>query len=517
MAEKNIREQTYENFLFPGFPVIPEKTTIKRDEKSNKSIIQFYFLKIASKSIEKIHLRVDCFDENNNLITTIPDHVITISEQNDAQSLKSKNTLDIESSALISNIDFLIKKVVFSGNNKWINEDNEKGIEAEPPKPIDLPNELKDFLIKRESQNLNILTDCMFAEYKNYWRCSCKMLNEWNVKVCCSCGARIDNLRTAFSESYLSKRIQNQSEDDYNEGISYQYRNDLENLQKAIEIFSKIKGYKDSAERIETCQKKINEIKSQINAEKTAKRKKVLKNLFILLIVAVIIVFAAYKFIYSKFVVPQKKYDAAMVLYNNGQYEDAYNAFNELITFKDSRVKKAELFHEYIKTKEKGDTIQFGTQEWIILEKKDKRIHVLAKETIGTKAYHTEYVDVTWEESAMRAYLNNEFYNKFSDEEKMFILETVVSTKDNSKYKTKGGNTTKDYIYLLSIDEIKSVVPKEIRGTGTWWWTRSPGQHNFDAAVVSESGDIRSSGQYVNYIYGGIRPAMWLSTDTKIE
>lgn len=54
----------------------------------------------------------------------------------------------------------------------------------------------------------------------------------------------------------------------------------------------------------------------------------------------------------------------------------------------------------------------------------------------------------------MRKYLNGEFYNTFSEPDRVRIIEVVNENKDNPWYGTKGGNPTTDKIFLLSIDEV---------------------------------------------------------------
>lgn len=55
----------------------------------------------------------------------------------------------------------------------------------------------------------------------------------------------------------------------------------------------------------------------------------------------------------------------------------------------------------------------------------------------------------------MRQWLNNEFFKTaFKTFEKELIVETKVSNPDNAGFGTKGGNDTRDKIFLLSLDEV---------------------------------------------------------------
>lgn len=78
---------------------------------------------------------------------------------------------------------------------------------------------------------------------------------------------------------------------------------------------------------------------------------------------------------------------------------------------------------------------------------------------IENMAYHHEFVDVTWETSSIRQYLNGDFFNNFSQADRARIRETYVINNDNpwtfdGMGNTPGGANTTDRIFLLSIDEV---------------------------------------------------------------
>ena len=124
--------------------------------------------------------------------------------------------------------------------------------------------------------------------------------------------------------------------------------------------------------------------------------------------------------------------------------------------------------------------------------------------------------------------------DNISDEEKKKILTTLVSTPDSSRYKTKGGNSTNDKLYLLSLeeaekylrnDEVKKCIPtayaisngsirSEFRGTN-YWWLRSPGLLQISAAVVEYCGELYESGYMADNSDVCVRPAMWIEIDVE--
>jgi DNA-binding transcriptional MerR regulator len=204
-------------------------------------------------------------------------------------------------------------------------------------------------------------------------------------------------------------------------------------------------------------------------------------------------------------------------------------------------------------------TILFSGRVWRVLEEKDGKALILAENVVERRTFHDDLVDITWEHSEMRRYLNGEFFHSFAPEEQSRILETQISDRDNPWTGTKCGNPTNDKIFLLSYDEIlkyfgdsgdmenragwywghvDGVGGVPIRpgtdfindqfnnarratdpdGTTAWWWLRSPGgQGQHTSGSVGGIGEIFVCGDDVyNHPHrdehgdGGVRPAMWI-------
>ena len=166
-----------------------------------------------------------------------------------------------------------------------------------------------------------------------------------------------------------------------------------------------------------------------------------------------------------------------------------------------------------------GDIIQFGCYDWRVLDVQDSNAFIITEDVIDSKPYHSEKVDITWEHSSIRNYLNGEYYNTFTADEQARIVETMVINNDNPNYGTACGNNTTDKIFLLSIDEAKSffsgdssrIAYNAANGEALWWWLRSPGFNSYDAAVVFIDGIVGVIGNIVSYDIGGVRPALWIN------
>ena len=128
---------------------------------------------------------------------------------------------------------------------------------------------------------------------------------------------------------------------------------------------------------------------------------------------------------------------------------------------------------------------------------------VIAAENAENRQYHEKQEDVTWETCDLRKWLNTTYYdNAFSGAEKAAILESEVQNPDNPDYPGKGGNETRDRLFLLSIEEWRKYdCPDLFSG-----WLRTPGVENCEAAVVDHTGCLRGGGVGVSYI-NGVYPA----------
>ena len=209
-------------------------------------------------------------------------------------------------------------------------------------------------------------------------------------------------------------------------------------------------------------------------------------------------------------------------------------------SFSNSRSGELSLRHDI---KAVGDTIVLGGTDWRILEVKEDKALVLSDKILTAQSYHaSDAAPTTWEESNIRRYLNETFYEEtFSEQEKVLIVETLILDRDNPWYGMSSGNETTDKLFLLSIDEVLhylgdsgglenrqngiSYISDEFseqrlaqtqEGESAGWWLRSPGIHYVGcedahtcAAIVSAKGSLNIQGEFLNNS-AGIRPAMWI-------
>ena len=205
--------------------------------------------------------------------------------------------------------------------------------------------------------------------------------------------------------------------------------------------------------------------------------------------------------------------------------------------------------------------------KWRVLNRNGNDAFLLADVALDDQKYNTNYedVDVTWETSSMRSWLNgygasvnqsktdyskkNFINSAFTFTQKNAIKTTSVVNNNNINYGTTGGNNTSDQVFLLSTSEVyntdtaagygfvKNNIDDEARRSrcstyahamGTWRY------YDTDAEYTKYNGNVywrlRSSSwcsaSYVDYGYGlfeyidvdepsfslcGMRPALHLN------
>ena len=183
---------------------------------------------------------------------------------------------------------------------------------------------------------------------------------------------------------------------------------------------------------------------------------------------------------------------------------------------------------KYHKTEE--GYFKYEPIKWRVLQSENGEAFLLSDVILDNQVYNADFEDITWEESSLRAWLNEKFINRaFSDEEKEKINITEIVNQDNPVYGTEGGNNTSDKIFLLSLaevsgkkdgkkyglldDEMKACENSDFSQDGYYWWLRSPGvRSNFAAEVAGgDFGWVCEDGITVDFRSDGVRPALHLN------
>ena len=172
---------------------------------------------------------------------------------------------------------------------------------------------------------------------------------------------------------------------------------------------------------------------------------------------------------------------------------------------------------------ELGNTVLFGRRAekkntaeqaiaWQVIRREEDRVLLNCKETVARLPYHPELAEVTWENCALRQWLNQVFLPlAFTPGERACICSTAISTPGNAQFGTSGGADTEDRIFLPSAEELAAWFPDAAqRATGIWLWTRSPGFDGNFAVTVKPDGNFTRMGSFVDAEDYGVLPALWL-------
>jgi hypothetical protein len=184
------------------------------------------------------------------------------------------------------------------------------------------------------------------------------------------------------------------------------------------------------------------------------------------------------------------------------------------------------------------EKMEFGGISWLILDETEDKVLLLSEFILFDRVYNNEHVLTSWETSSLRSYLNDEFLNSFSTQDRERIAETRVLNPDrlyslhaleSHSWYVPSGNDTDDRIFILNIDEIRYYFENESSRkarvtedhymygeTGNddyWWWVmRSPGSCTATVGFISSWTGSDWASMAVNRSYG-IRPALWLYID----
>lgn len=204
---------------------------------------------------------------------------------------------------------------------------------------------------------------------------------------------------------------------------------------------------------------------------------------------------------------------------------------------------------------EAGDTVVFGQYpqsdpsgyslepiRWLVLGTDGDMALLISQTALDVMKWHYMDRETSWEECTLRAWLNG--YEKdaahpTTNPYETSFLDTAFDEKERGAIlpsqlrKARGGVETTDQVFLLSLEEIRTHLPDqadrvclntaytyaknalELKGA-CQWWLRSLGNHAYDAAYVSYSGQLRTGGFKVHGKGMAVRPAIRISI-TKAE
>lgn len=323
-----------------------------------------------------------------------------------------------------------------------------------------------------------------------------------------------------------TQRFENEAVDKeaiYLSAIKKSRKDDIDSLNAAVELFSKISGWMDSDKLNAQCCKRIEELRADPDLVKRKKKKHVIVSVVSM---AAIIVFFV---IFFSFILPNaennQKYNDAIRMMNMGNYRDAIRMFSALDGYKDSdlQIKKIYLAkygetigNELISlffTTQVGDSFVFGSYEqddnlsngkedveWIVLSKDSGFLLLISKYALDYHKYY-EYTESVegWKESDLYTWLTDSFYpNAFTPSQQEIINRiSILNEEEVEKY-----FDTEESRRCIATPYARAQVPSFSENDTIqdycWWWLcdRGPDYPDvslFHASVVTSAGQLYTS------------------------
>ncbi|MBQ7529759.1 hypothetical protein IJT10_07665, partial [bacterium] len=255
------------------------------------------------------------------------------------------------------------------------------------------------------------------------------------------------------------------------------------------------------------------------NSKGDHNRKTVKKYRFLLILVLVLLIVPLFYFFIENVVPSRSEPDNADEFINRSRKRHIKHSASSLYeSYKDKQVGECFDFGLY----PQGSRGRVRPISWLVLRRDKDDLLVISEYALNARAYNEDLEPITWKDCTLRRWLNSEFFNNaFNDKEKAQIK---LTTLDNGT-----GPSTKDHIFLLSIDEIKNLFAndKERRAKPTdfavsngaylyegfaWYWLRSRGNDDDNnAACVYINGSVFEHGFDVYTEIGSVRPAFRIS------
>ena len=173
--------------------------------------------------------------------------------------------------------------------------------------------------------------------------------------------------------------------------------------------------------------------------------------------------------------------------------------------------------------------IQYEPIKWKVINSNSNEAFLVSDKILAKKNYNDEKVEITWENSTIRNWLNGDFKNTaFTTAEVSGIVDKTIQTP--------GQNDTTDKIFLLSKNEAETYLSSSAERITTstaygynesaseaenkWWWLRDKGTMGGGAGVavaVTNTGYVWEPGVDVNLGYWiGTRPALCFDLNSQI-
>ena len=151
---------------------------------------------------------------------------------------------------------------------------------------------------------------------------------------------RIKSERLAEQKRIENERIENARLNDIYKSAVFTMKSACteSTYKEAVDIFKKIPGFRDADALAEQCLIEIEHLAEQkrIAVEKKNKKQSKVNAIILTILGACVIACIVNAIVQMQFVIPNRKYNSAVDLYNAGKYDEAITVFKEISGYKDS-------------------------------------------------------------------------------------------------------------------------------------------------------------------------------------
>ena len=236
-------------FIGSDCPVSLLAHAILLDTLENKKLAQLKLCNCSNKVIRSAKVSIKAFDQNRTSVEEIDTYEFTDLDVAPGGIFGSQSPIYFSRIGVIAYIEIFIKEVLFADGELWKTAYEEPL--KERPEQKKLTAVFADDLYNQYREIINSKAEYVPIEFSsNLWSCSCGTLNA-NDNICRLCGAE---KRTVFDNFNANKLQDIIIEKTYQKACALSNIKDSEKksvseLTSALELFSKIPSYNDSAEK----------------------------------------------------------------------------------------------------------------------------------------------------------------------------------------------------------------------------------------------------------------------------
>ncbi len=308
------------NLYLEGSPVIIEAGALQKDLTDDKVLAQLKLRNLSLDSIVACKVSVRAFEPNGNEVQGVKDFAYLDIKVANRQEFGTKTPIYLPDK-ITRKISVAVTEVVFANNSIWSAEENEwAAIPAQRQilESIQDPETLKQYYIEI-GEKLPFIPEVK----RGLFLCACGNITLESIGRCSRCGRRYEDFSRALDQNYL------------NEKKEVRLKKEREEQEERKRQAERARIEREKREQEEQQERERQEELARIKREEI--RRKFIKRFRICSIVAAGIVGIIFLWIFL--IAPLMKYNQAISLMENGQFEEAKGAFDELDGFGSSSKK----------------------------------------------------------------------------------------------------------------------------------------------------------------------------------